>query len=126
MANDSNSLNIPEPTTIIEYRVTKKFPFVSIVDEAFALKPFRLQPLPRKNDHNLEKLIFRLSRPIQVFENSFGILASRFRIFRRVIIDKTGNIKNITKAAVILCNFLTCKSASNMHCLPDYVDQETP
>ena len=57
MANDSNSLNIPEPTTIIEYRVTKKFPFVSIVDEAFALKPFRLQPLPRKNDHNLEKLI---------------------------------------------------------------------
>ena len=45
--------------------------------------------------------------------------------FRRFIIAKTGNIKNITKAAVILHNFLMRKSTRNMYCPPDYVDHET-
>ena len=70
------------------------FPFAFVADEAFALKPFMLLPFPRRNDLNLYKLIFndRFSRLRQIIENTFRILASRFRIFRRSIIGKTGNI----------------------------------
>ena len=70
------------------------FPFAFVADEAFASKPFMLLPFPRRNDLNFYKLIFndRLSRLRQVIENTFRILASRFRIFRRSIIGKTGNI----------------------------------
>ena len=104
----------------------RKVSFVFVADEAFALKPFMLRPFPRRND-NLYKLTifnYRLSRAKQVIENTFGVLASQFRIFRRSIIGKTGNIKKITKAAVILHNFLMRKSARNVYCPPDYVDQK--
>ena len=86
-----------------------------------------LRPFPRRNDLNLYQLIFnyRLSRARGVIENTFGILASRFRIFRRFIIVKTEKIKYITKADVILHNFLMRKSARNMYCPPGYVDQKT-
>ena len=105
----------------------RKVSFVFVADEAFALKPFMLRPFPRRND-NLHKLTifnYRLSRAKQVIENTFGVLASQFRIFRRSIIGKTGNIKNITKATVILHNFLMRKSARNVYYPPDYVDQKT-
>ena len=105
----------------------RKFVFVFIAYEAFALRPFMLQPFRRRNDLNLHKLIFneRLFCARQVVENFFEISASRFRIFRKSIIGKTGNIKNITKAAVILCSFLMRKSTRNMYFPPGYVDQET-
>ena len=67
--------------------------FVFVAYEAFALRPSMLQPFLRRNDLNLHKLVFnyRLSRAKQVVENTVGILASRFRIFRRSIIGKIGN-----------------------------------
>ena len=104
----------------------RKFPFVFVADKAFALKLFMLRSFPRSNDLNLHKLIFnyRLSRARQGIENTFGILTSRFRIFRSII-SKTGNIKNITKTAGILHNFLMRQSTTNISCPPGYVDQET-
>ena len=77
--------------------------------------------------YDLHKLIFNysLSRARQIIENTFRVLASRFRIFRRAIIDKTENIKNIIKVAVILHNFPMRKSTRNMYCQPDYVDKKT-
>ena len=105
----------------------RKFPFVFVADEAFALKPFMLRPFSRRKDLNLHKLVFnyKLSRARQVVENTFRILASRFRSFRRSILGKIGNIKNIAKADIILHNFLKRKSTRNMYYPPDHVDQET-
>ena len=70
--------------TINEYSVTKNNPFAFVADEAFALEPSTLRPFPRRNDLNLYEPIFnyRLSRARQVIENTFGLLASRFRIFK--------------------------------------------
>ena len=107
-ATDQNILKFLEPATIDNERTTKKFPDVFVVDVAFALKPFMLRPYPRRNVLNIHELIFsyRLSRARSLTENTFAILASRFRIFRRPIIGKIENIKHITKAAVIIHNFL--------------------
>ena len=101
---DQNILKFPEPAAIDNYNTTKKFPYAFVADEAFALKPFMLRPYPKRNDLNINKLIFnyRLSAARKLIENTFG---SRFRIFRGPIIWKIENIKHITKAAVILHNF---------------------
>ena len=59
-----------------------------------------------------------------MIENTFGILGSRFRIFRGPIIRKIEDIKHITKAAVILHNFLKKRKERGTYCPPDYVYQE--
>ena len=41
-AIDQNILKFPEPATINNYSTTKKFRYVFVADEAFALKPFML------------------------------------------------------------------------------------
>ena len=86
-----------------------------------------LRPYPRRNELNIHELIFnyRLSRARRLIENTIGILASRFRIFRRSIIGKIENIKHITKAAVILHNFLMRRKERGTYFSPDYVNQET-
>ena len=79
-----------------------------LCEVAFALKPFMLRPYPRRNQLNIHelKLKYRLSRARKFIENTFGILASKLCIITRPIIGKIENIKHITKAAVILHNFL--------------------
>ncbi|CAI6358823.1 unnamed protein product [Macrosiphum euphorbiae] len=49
---------------------------------------------------------YRLSRARRTIENAFGILASRFRIFRKPIIASEKTIINITKATIVLHNFI--------------------
>ena len=113
-AINQNILKFPEPAIIDNYSTTKKFPHVFVAEEAFALKPFKL------NIHE-----HKLSRASRLIENILGILASRFRIFRRPIIRKIENIKHITKSAVILHNFLMKRKERGAYCPPDYVDQGT-
>ena len=49
---------------------------------------------------------YRLSRARQIIENTFRILAARFRIFRRSILSCLETVENITKACVALHNYL--------------------
>ena len=67
-----------------------------------------MRPYPRAKELNLKQTIYnyRLSRARRIIENSFGILASRFRIFHKPIIRKVENIKCITKATIALHHFL--------------------
>ena len=61
-------------------------PYVIVGDEAFPLKTYLLKPYPSRQ-LDLSKRIFnyRLSRARRVVENVFGILASRFRVFKSTI-----------------------------------------
>ncbi|XP_057368169.1 uncharacterized protein LOC130689160 [Daphnia carinata] len=49
---------------------------------------------------------YRLSRARRVIENAFGILAGRWRLFRKPIIAKTENIEHYTRACIVLHNYL--------------------
>ena len=64
----------------------KYYPYDFVADDAFQIKGYMLKPYPRSN-RDIEKRDFdyRLSRARCIIENSFGILAARFRIFRRPI-----------------------------------------
>ena len=58
-------------------------------------------------------------------ENAFGIAISKFRVFRRVIIANLDTAVEVTKAVVVLHNFLVKdKSQQNPYCPPNFPDQE--
>ena len=71
----------------------------------------------------------RFSRARRVIENTFGICASRFRVFHRPIIAKVQNVIAITKSVVALHNFLMDASrndVSNYYCPQIFTDQDVP
>ena len=78
--------------------------------------------------HNVfavDKAIFnyRLSRARRVIENTFGILASRWRVFRRPIIAEPDRAVSYTKAAIALHNLLRMTESST-YCPPGFIDSE--
>ena len=105
-AINENLLNLPQPR-LFTGNDTEKYPFVFVGDEAFPLKINLLKPYPRNALNNSRRIFnYRLSRARRVIENTFGISASRFRILRRSIIAKVEHVEEITKAVVVLHNFL--------------------
>jgi len=50
--------------------------------------------------------LHRLSRGRRTIENSFGLMVSKWRIFRKPIITGEKTVNAITKAAVVLHNFI--------------------
>ena len=58
-----------------------------------------------------------------MIENAFGLLASRFRIFRRAIISDVENVIFITKAAIALHNFLM-KTQTKQSTHPYFSDRD--
>ena len=76
----------------------KILPYVSVGDDAFGLKRHLMKPYPFTK-LSIDKYIFnyRLSRARRVIENTFGIAASRFRVFHRPIIASVDKVKEITK-----------------------------
>ena len=104
---DNNVLNFPQPKLVGNYRDNILFPYVFVADEGFAMKPNMLHPYSRSDAINEAKYVFSycLSRLRRVIENTFGKLASRYRIFRRPIIAHIETVVNITKACLALYNF---------------------
>ena len=121
-ALESHSLPIPSskalPGTSIEV------PFVFVGDEAFPLRTNMLRPYPGRNLAERAAIFnYRLSRARRTIENSFGVLAARWRIFRRPIIGTPQNVITFTKAAIVLHNFLRT-SESSVYCPPGFTDAE--
>ena len=58
-----------------------------------------------------------------MIENSFGILAARWRIFRRSIIANPEKVKLYVQAAAALHNFLRT-TESSVYCPPGFIDAE--
>ncbi|KAJ8911111.1 hypothetical protein NQ315_003373 [Exocentrus adspersus] len=76
-------------------------------DEAFAMRYDFLKPYNQR-ELNYQKRIFnyRLSRARRIIENTFGILANRFRIFHTCINLNVDNIDKVILACCALHNFL--------------------
>ncbi|XP_071634988.1 uncharacterized protein, partial [Temnothorax longispinosus] len=99
-------LKLPNPKSVqIDGPV---LPYVLLADEAFPLTNFMMRPYPRSGRLNLPQKVFnyRLSRARRVVENAFGILAQRWRIYRKPIISSVANVKKIVQATIVLHNFI--------------------
>ena len=83
-----------------------------------------MRPYPGRNLPQPQAVYnYRLSRARRVIENSFGILASRWRIFRRPIIATPDRVVSFTKAAIALHNFLQVTELS-AYCPTGFLDAE--
>ena len=121
-AIESSSLAIPPPRALPG--TSTEAPFVFVGDEAFPLRKDLLRPYPGRYLADPEAIFnYRLSRARRVIENSFGILAARWRIFRRPIIATPDHVVLFTKAAIALHNYLRTTEAS-VYCPPGFTDGE--
>lgn len=103
----NNNLNIPSPR--IRNNSAYELPFVFIGDEAFALRNDFLKPFSAVDLNNERKIFnYRLSRARNVVEDTFGILASRFRIFHSSLNVDYANCELIVMACCVLHNYLRC------------------
>ena len=103
-AMNSGKLPIPDLRKISEFH--KDLPFVHWW-RSISIKPFLIKSCSRNALALLEKIFnYRLSWARRIAENVFGILASRFRIFRRPIIANVDSVTRITKTVVVVHNFL--------------------
>jgi len=91
-------------------------PYVLVADEAFALKRYMMRPYPRCGRLNRQKKVFnyRLSRARRVVESAFGIMAARWRIYRRPIISSISTAVKIVQATTCLHNFII-KNENKLH-----------
>lgn len=105
-------------------------PHVLVGDEAFPLTSYLMRPYPGKQaDFHKRIYNYRLSRARRVIENTFGILAARWRIFRRPLIARPERAIAFMKAACVLHNFLRKSDtmgqlASSQYCPSNFVDTE--
>ena len=123
---ESGKLQLPSPAKLPQSDILA--PYVIVADAAFPLRINMLKPYPGKKLPRIRNVFnYRLSRARRVIENTFGILANRWRIFRRVISAKPENACRIIKAACVLHNYLqrkdnTSDSAQRLYCPTGYVD----
>ena len=126
-AINNNLINRPLPSALNV--VEKVYPYVFVADDAFQMTHIMLKPYPRfANDISKKVFNYRLSRARRVIENSFGIAAARFKVFRRPIIAKVESVRSITKAVVALHNFLMISQndyGECTYCPETMVDQDS-
>lgn len=115
---EDNMLNLPEDKPLPGRN--KCVPYVIIGDGAFALAEHLMKPFPFRN-MTVEQRIYnyRLSRARRVVENSYGILANRFRVLLTTIKVDKDKVRKIVKACVVLHNFLRKECPSFMEDVND-------
>jgi len=119
-AINEHTLNLPEPT-YLPGNESNRHPYVFVGDEAFPLKTNLIKPYSRSALSDKRRIFnYRLSRSRRVIENTFGICASRFRILRRSMVGKVEHVTEVTKAIVVLHNFLI--DDRNMYCPLGFAD----
>ncbi|XP_063895455.1 uncharacterized protein LOC135118162 [Helicoverpa armigera] len=117
----SDQLNLPRPSVLPSSDVVA--PYCLVADSAFAMNENLIKPYPQKNlTHDKRIYNYRLSRARRIVENTFGILAERFRVFKKPITINVKNVPIIVMASCFLHNFLLKKSAK--YVTRNCVDQE--
>lgn len=117
-----NELNLPTPHPLPNSY--KDIPYVFLGDGAFALTEHIMKPYPGNHDWGSPKRKFnqRLSGARVVVENTFGILVTRFRIFKKPIQLNPEKVKLLTLTCILLHNFLRKSSSLNIYSLHGTVD----
>lgn len=118
----ANQLNFPPPEPI--HGIDGEVPYYFLADDAFGMTPNLLKPYGTRGLTAKARVFnFRLSRSRMCVENAFGVLATKFRIFRREIEMMPEGAEIIVSAACALHNMLRRKCGTTY--MPNnYIDRE--
>lgn len=105
MNDAGNPLNIPPPQPIGNGE--QNIPMYLVGDDAFPLRHNLMKPFPQLNMSLRQRVFnYRLSRCRRVIENAFGILTTKFRLFRQELTMHPKNSEVVIGAAVVIHNLL--------------------
>nr|XP_022907522.1 protein ALP1-like [Onthophagus taurus] len=117
----NGTLNLPKPENVEGTQFT--LPYVFVGDEAFPLLPNLMKPYPRKKLNPDERIFnYRQSRARRIVENAFGIMSSRFGVFKTDISLSVDKVDCIVLACCASYNFL--RDESKHYIPPRYADEE--
>lgn len=124
----NNNLALPNPRPLPGRHSSNVTPFVMLADDAFPLKTFLMKPYSGRHLSE-DQLIFnyRLSRCRRVVENTFGILAARFRLYHMPIYLNPDKVTDIVQCTTILHNYLLTRNSNhndNVYNTPGSFDSE--
>lgn len=118
-----DSPDIPRPSAIGS-QPGLPIPYYLIGDEAFALSAHMMKPYPHRSAIGDEKVFnYRLSRARRIIENAFGVMSARFRILLRTMELNPQNAISVTRACIILHNFLLSIN-DQRYCPRGFMDSE--
>lgn len=129
-AIDAGEINFPPPKQIPNSDISLPYAFVG--DEAFPFSIHMMRPYARtlRSFGDRERIFnYRLSRARRTIENTFGIMVSRWRIFRRDLCCTPKTAEEIVKAVVCLHNYLMVTEnnvipSRRIYCPTSFVDRE--
>lgn len=100
----TNELQFPDEEPLSSGGIN--MPYVFVGDEAFALMTNLMRAYPKGHLTTSRKIYnYRLSRARRVVENAFGILSTRWRVFKRPFECKIDLVDKIVKATCVLHNY---------------------
>ncbi|XP_071499235.1 putative nuclease HARBI1 [Diadema antillarum] len=124
-ALEAGTIGLPDPDPLPHD--DRPMPYFIVADDAFALKTWLMKPLPQRNMSVEERVFnYRLSRARRVVENTFGLLASRFRCLLTTMPQTPERVCTITMACCVLHNYLLIKNPTIECNLVDQDNPETP
>lgn len=102
-----HKLNIPEHRKLPFDESGELMPFVFVGDEAFAVSSHVLRPYPNRFLTAKKRIFnYRLCRTRRMIECTFGIIASKWRLFQRSLDVQVDFAIDIIKSACVLHNFV--------------------
>jgi len=121
----SGVLNVPQPSVLLGNDTL--VPYMLVADDAFPLTSYLMKPYAGELPKGSPKRVFnyRPSWARHIVENTFGLLASIFRIIRKPLFVKPSTAEDITLACVYLHNILRRNfAAKQLHSPPGTLDFE--
>lgn len=113
---------IPEPCDVAED--LNNCPFVFVADDAFSLSENMMKPYSTNNLTQEQRVFnYRLSRARRTIENVFGILSTKWRIFRTTIKANVSTVESIIESSVCLHNWLR-QDENSGYITPGLVDSD--
>uniref|UniRef100_A0A0K8VY55 DDE Tnp4 domain-containing protein n=1 Tax=Bactrocera latifrons TaxID=174628 RepID=A0A0K8VY55_BACLA len=116
---------LPLPGTGQRTEVNPSFPHYFAGDYSFPLLNNLMRPFPGMELSKRRQIFnYRLSRGHQVIENTLGIIAARWHIFKKPITAKSTECKKFVLAVCALHNFIMSNDTDHIYCPEKYADWE--